>query len=493
MKFAKTLLPTLPLLLLVNVFVQAQQSPAVTTSSNNSPVEKIGLQEAVDAALKNNLSVKQSGLAVENSLNTLDASKWARYPNLNGSANLNLYSGRNINPYTNGIITNTVGSNGFGLSSGVTIFDGYQTRNNIALNQTNLEIAKLDLQAMKNTITLNVVVAYLNILSQEDLLAVSQRQLDVSRIQLERTQKLVNAGSVPETNLFDIQAQLANDEVQVVNAENAILSAKLTLKQLLNLSAERNIDVARIEVPNPNIQPYPNSPAEVYEVAQSFLADVQAADMRVKAAQKAVDIAKGLKYPVISAFANANTNSTTAAEKVLVTQKIIEQEAGYVNVAGVRYPVIAVLPTTSSTTEKIGYFRQLGGNVNLSAGLSARIPIFNGYNAKFRTTSATIQQRQAEVQAENVRLRLRQDIETAYVNMSNSAKKYSALGNQVRALEESYRAAESKFNVGSLNSLDYSISKSNLDRARVNQIQAKYDYIFRIKILDYYQNKPLNF
>lgn len=488
MKFAKILLPTL---LLVNVFVQAQQSSPVTSSTTSA--DRIGLQEAVDVALKNNLSIKQSSLTVENSLNTFDASKWARYPNLNGSANLNLFSGRNINPYTNGIITNTVGSNGFGLSSGVTIFDGYQTRNNIALNQTNVEIAKLDLQAMKNTITLNVVVAYLNILSQEDLLAVSQRQLDVSKIQLERTQKLVNAGSVPETNLFDIQAQLANDEVQVVNAENAIVSAKLTLKQLLNIAADRNVDVIRIEVPNPNIQPYPNSPAEVYDVAQSFLADVQAADMRIKAAQKGVDIAKGLKYPVISAFANANTNSTTAAEKLVVTPTIIEQEAGYVNVAGVRYPVIAVLPSSTTTTEKIGYFRQLGGNVNLSAGISARIPIFNGYNAKYRTTGAVIQQKQAEVQAENVRLRLRQDIETAYVNMSNSAKKYSALGNQVRALEESYRAAESKFNVGSLNSLDYSISKSNLDRARVNQIQAKYDYIFRIKILDYYQNKPLNF
>lgn len=493
MKFAKILLPTLPLLLLVNVFVQAQQSPAVGTSTNSTPADKIGLQEAVDVALKNNLSIKQSSLTVEGSLNTFDQSKWARYPNLNGTTNLNLFSGRNINPYTNGIITNTVGSNGFGLSSGVTIFDGYQTRNNIALNQTNLEIAKLDLQAMKNTITLNVVVAYLNILSQEDLLAISQRQVDVSRIQLERTQKQVNAGSVPETNLFDIQAQLANDEVQVVNAENAIISAKLTLKQLLNLAADRNVDVIRIEVPNPNIQPYPNSPSEVYEVAQSFLADVQAADMRVKAAQKAVDIAKGLKYPVISAFANANTSTTTAAEKLIVTPTIIEQEAGYVNVAGVRYPVIAVLPSSTTTTEKIGYFRQLTGNINYSLGLSARIPIFNGYNAKFRTTGATIQQKQAEVQAENVRLRLRQDIETAYVNMSNSAKKYSALGNQVRALEESYRAAESKFNVGSLNSLDYSISKSNLDRARVNQIQAKYDYIFRIKILDYYQNKPLNF
>ncbi len=488
MKFVKILLPTL---LLVNVFVQAQQPTA--TSVNATQVDKIGLQEAVDVALKNNLSIKQSGLTVEGSLNTLDQSKWARYPNLNGSANLNLFSGRNINPYTNGIITNTVGSNGFGLSSGVTIFDGYQTRNNIALNQTNLEVARLDLQAMKNTITLNVVVAYLNILSQEDLLAISQRQVDVSRIQLERTQKQVNAGSVPETNLFDIQAQLANDEVQVVNAENAIVSAKLTLKQLLNIAADRNIDVIRVEVPNPNIAPYPNSPNEVYDIAQSFLADVQAADMRIKAAQKAVDIAKGLKYPVISAFANANSSTSTAAEKVLVSQKIVETEAGYVDIAGVRYPVIALLPTSSTSTEKIPYFRQLSGNINFSLGLSARIPIFNGYNAKFRTTGATIQQKQAEVQAENVRLRLRQDIETAYVNMSNSAKKYSALGNQVHALEESYRAAEAKYNVGSLNSLDYSISKSNLDRARVNQIQAKYDYIFRIKILDYYQNKPLNF
>lgn len=491
MKFAKTLLPTLTLLLFVNVFVRAQQP--ITTSANATSADKIGLQEAVDVALKNNLSIKQSGLAVENSLNTLDQSKWARYPNLNGSANLNLFSGRNINPYTNGIITNTVGSNGFGLSSGVTIFDGYQTRNNIALNQTNLEVARLDLQGMKNTITLNVVVAYLNILSQEDLLAISQRQVEVSKIQLERTQKMVNAGSVPETNLFDIQAQLANDEVQVVNAENAIISAKLALKQLLNIAADRNVDVVRIEVPNPNIAPYPSSSTEVYEIAQGFLADVQAADMRIKAAQKSIDIAKGLKYPVISAFANANSSSSTAAEKVLVTQKIVETEAGYVDVAGVRYPVIALLPTSTATSEKIGYFRQLGGNINLSVGLSARIPIFNGYNAKFRTTGATIQKKQAEVQAENVRLRLRQDIETAYVNMSNSAKRYSALGNQVRALEESFRASESRFNVGSLNSLDYSIAKTNLDRARANQIQAKYDYIFRIKILDYYQNKPLNF
>jgi outer membrane protein len=125
--------------------------------------------------------------------------------------------------------------------------------------------------------------------------------------------------------------------------------------------------------------------------------------------------------------------------------------------------------------------------------LNVRIPIFNGYSTKFRLTTAQINQKQSEIQADNVRLLLRQDIDQAYVNFTNSTKRYTALGKQVTALEESFRAAEAKFNVGSLNALDYSISKTNLDRARINQIQAKYDYIFRIKILDYYQNKPLSF
>lgn len=491
MKLAKILLSTF---LLASTITFAQSS-AVSGSGERSTStgEKITLQEAIDFALKNNLSIKQNSLQVEQGLNTLEQSKWARYPSLNAGTNLNVFTGRNINPFTNGIITNTVGSNGFGLNSAVTIFDGYQTRNGIALNQLNLEASRLDLQAMKNQITLNIVVGYLNVLSQQDLLAVAQRQMEVTQTQLERTQKLVNAGSLPETNLFDIKAQLANDEVSVVNAENAIVSAKLTLKQLMNAAADRDIEVVRVEVPNPSIQPYPNSSAQVYEIAQSFLADVQAADMRVKASQKGVDIAKGLKMPVISATANLNSNYTTAAENVSVTQRIVETEAGYVNVAGTRYPVFAFVPTSSTTSEKINYFRQLTGNANNSFGVSVRVPIFNGYNTKFRLTNAQINQKQSEVQAENVRLRLRQDIDQAYVNLTNSAKRYSALGNQVRALEESFRAAESRFNVGSLNALDYSISKTNLDRARINQIQAKYDYIFRIKILDFYQNKPLSF
>ncbi len=474
-------------------FSSLAQNSSIVGSKRGGDFETISLENAIDIALKNNLSVKQNNLQLEQSKNTYDQSKWSKYPSINGGSNFNLFAGRNINPYTNGIITNTVGSNGFGLSGSMMIFDGYQTRNNIVANQLNMEASKLDLQAIKNQITLNIVIAYLNLLSQEDLLAIAQGQLTVSQAQLDRTQKLVNAGSLPETNLYDIKAQLANDELSVVNAENAIISAKLTLSQLMNIGSNRNFEITRVAVPNPEMQPYPYSAAEVYEVAQSFMANVQAADMRVKVAQKSVLVAKGLKLPTITASASLNSSYSTAAENVNVTQKIIEQEAGYVNVSGIKYPVIAYYPTTTSSFEKIPYFRQLGGNGNSSIGFNVRVPIFNGYNTKFRLNSAQIQQKQSELQAENIRVSLRQEIDQAFVNLSNASKKYMAISNQVRALEVAFKASEAKFNVGSLNALDYNIAKSNLDRAKINQIQAKYDYIFRIKILDFYQNKPLSF
>lgn len=478
---------TLLSLLVFSVFAQAQ-----TQVSGSSP-EKVSLQACIDYALKNNLNVRSNDLQVEQNLNNYNESKYRKYPTASASTNFNLFTGRNINPYTNGIITNTVGSNGYNLQGGMMIFDGYQTRNNILLNELSLEASRLDLQGLKNQVTLNVIVGYLNVLSQQDLLEIANRQVEVTKIQLERTQKLVNAGSVPETNLFDIKAQLANDELQVVNAQNAVVSAKLTLRQIMNMPADREIDVVRVEVPNPDIQAYSATPAHIYEIAQGYLAEVQAADTRIKVAQKGIDIAKGIKMPTIRAFAGFGTTSTTVAENISVTQSIKEQEVGYVNINGTRYPAFAFVPTTQTTREKIGYVRQLSGNANGSAGISVNMPIFNGYNTKFRMAAAQIQKKQAEIQSETVRVNLRQNIDQAYVNMSNSAKRYSALQNQVRALEESFRAAESRFSVGSLNALDYNISKTNLDRAKSNLIQAKYDYVFRIKILDFYQNKPLGF
>ena len=485
MKFYKNLLFVVAFLLGFEGKSQKIASSAKETS------DQMPLQACIDYALQNNISIKQSGLQVENLTNNFEESKFKRYPIVNGFSNFNLYQGRNINPYTNGIITNTTGSNSYGIQSSVTLFDGYQTRNNIAYNQLNLEASRLDLLAQRNLITLNVVVGYLNVLTQQDLLEVANRQVEVTKIQTDRTEKLVRAGSSAETALYDIKAQLANDELSVVNAQNNLESARLTLKQILNMAADRDIQVVRVEVPNPNVQVYPNSSQQVYEVAQGFLPDIQAADLRIKLAQKNIDIAKAFKLPTVSANAALQSNASTAAQQSSGQFVPTEQNFGSVNVNGTDFPLI--VKSQSPILEGIPFTKQISGNFNSSVGLTVRVPILNGYNANFRMAAAKIQTKNAEYQADNARITLRQSIEQAYINMSNASKRYSAIQNQVTSLEQAFRAAESKFNVGSLNSLDYNISKTNLDRAKSNLIQSKYDYIFRTKILDYYQNKPLSF
>ncbi|MFN3851741.1 MAG: TolC family protein [Spirosomataceae bacterium] len=475
-------------ILLFGACFAATQSIAQTTV--NSASEKIGLQESIETALKNNISIRQSQLQVDRGINDVAESKYRRYPTVNGGTNLNAFLGRNINPFTNEIITNAVGSNGFGIQSRLLLFDGYQTRNNIELTQLTLNAANSDLQAIKNDISLRVAVAYINVLTQQDLLEVAQKQIEVTKIQLERSDKLVKAGALPETNLYDIKAQLANDELQEVNAQNNVESAKLTLKQLMNISADRNIDPIRIPIPDPSVQAYPLTAQQIYEIAIGYLPDVQAAETRIKMAQKSIDIAKGLKMPTVSASAGWNTTTTTAAERMVASGTIDRRNLGNVDFNGQKIPLIIETPGTLS--EKIPYFSQFTGNMNTNVGVSLQVPIFNGYNAKFRLAGAQIQHKQTELQADNIKLQIRQSIDQAYINMSNAAKRYTSTQNQVRALEETFRAAEARLGAGSINTLDYNIAKTNLDRARANLVLAKYDYVFRTKVLDFYQNKPLS-
>jgi outer membrane protein len=479
------------ILLLGTIIFSFQSQAQVTVNASSDPVERITLQESIETALKNNLTIRQNQLTVEQGINDVAESKYRRYPTLNGGTSLNGFLGRNINPFTNEIITNAVGSNGFGLQAGLTVFDGYQTRNNIELTQLTLNAANQDLNAIKNDISLRVAVAYLNILTQEDLLEVARKQIEVTKIQLERSDKLVKAGALPETNLFDIKAQLANDELQEVNAQNNVESAKLTLKQLMNISADHNVGIVRVAVPDPSTNPYSATPQQIYEIATGYLPEIQAAETRLKMAQKGIDIAKGLKLPTVSASAGWNTTTTTAAERVVVGTGVDKRNLGTVDFNGQKIPL--VVETPSQTSEKIGYFSQFTGNMNTSVGLNLRVPIFNGYNAKFRLAGATIRQKQSELQADNVKIGIRQSIDQAYITMTNAAKRYTSTQNQVRALEETFRAAEARLGAGAINTLDYNIAKTNLDRARANLVLAKYDYVFRTKVLDFYQNKPLSF
>lgn len=422
--------------------------------SQGTPI-KLNLNKAVEIAIQNNLSVKSSEVNLSAAQLNFQQAKNNQLPGM--SANIGQASsyGRSLNPFTNTYDPRNINYNNVGLNANVTIFNGGQLRNAIAQNDFNLKASAEDLQAIKENISLQVVLAYLNILNAEDQLTISKTQTEITKLQIERTQKLVNAGSVAMTNLLDLKAQLANEESNVVSFQSTLDINRLNLVQLLNDSAIQRVELERVQVPAPAANTLGVSISEVYRKAVEIQPLIKSADYKVLSAGKSVDVAKALLLPSLSLGGSWSANQSNAL-------------------------------TTS-------YFEQLDNTQNKVVSLNLSIPIFSKLSNKTRISQANLQKVNAEIEANRARLTLRQNIEQAYVNMSNSAKKYEASVVQVAALEESFRASESKFNAGAIDFVSYSLQKTNLDKAKLTLVQNKYDFVFRTKILDYYQGKNLTF
>ena len=456
--------------------------------------EKLSLQQAIDIALKNNISVKQSENQVLLTGLQLQQSRFNQLPNASGNINEYFNFGRSLDPFTNTNIDRNINYNQLSLTGNAIIFNGYLLKNTILQNDILLKATQLDLQAMKESISLQVVLAYLNIMNAEDQLSIAQTQTTITRLQIDRTDKLVKAGSLPQSSLFDLRAQVATEETTVINNQSTLDLAKLNIIQLLNDKNIKKVAVDRISVPTPSTNEYEASIDKIYEVAENSQPAVKAADLRIKGADKGIDIARAGFLPFITANVNAGANQSNAQKEFSFNSITSEQNLGTVLFNGQQIPLIVTstnnIPSAGNT---VNYFRQLGNTFNYGFGVNANIPIFSKYINKTNVTRAKIQKDNANLNAQQTRLTLRQNIETAYTNLTNSAKRYDAFLIQVSALEESFRAAESRFNAGAIDFVAYSLQKTNLDKARANLVQAKYDFIFRTKILDYYQNKPLTF
>lgn len=480
------------LLILTGITLLAFQGKAqnAVQASGNEP--KLSLQEAVNIALKNNISVKQSENQMLLSNLQLQQSKDNRLPSANGSINESFNFGRSLDPFTNTYIEKNINYNSLSLNANVTIFNGFLLKNTILQNDLLLKATQLDLQAMKENISLQVVVAYLNILNAQDILTISQSQTQITTLQIQRTEKLVQAGSLPQSNLLDLKAQLATEETTVINNQSTLELAKLSLIQLLNDKNITDVAVERISLPMPSTaQGYEESASKIFEIAEKSQPSIKAADLRIQGAMKGIEIARAGFLPTISAGANLGANQSNA-QKLFRQDGTSSSNLGTVNVGGIDYPLIVTQPRFVEDGT-VAYFQQLKNTANYGFGFNATIPIFSRFINKNRVAQAKIQKSNADLTAQQARQTLRQNIEQAYTNMNNAAKRYDALTIQVTALEESFRAAESRFGAGAIDFVNYSLQKTNLDKARGNQIQAKYDFIFRTKILDYYQNKPLTF
>ncbi|MBE9460455.1 TolC family protein [Dyadobacter subterraneus] len=457
------------------------------------------LEDCIRIALETNPQVKQSEIQVQRDNNIHEQSRWQRWPSLSFNAAQGFNSGRNIDPFTNQFVQQNISQNQFQLGSSVILFSGFQLKNTVKRNEINIMASQKDLDAARNDIMLNVALSYLQVISNEELIGVAQRQVDASNLQVGRTQKLVEAGTLAESNLFDLKAQLANDELTLVNAQNNLETAKLNLKQLMNMPGSDPINLIKIPVADPNLRAYDATIQQIYETAMSNLPQMKAAELRTEAAKKNIEIIRGSAMPTLSLNGGINTTFSSVAPKERFISdgspsqtQTVTSTTDYIIVNDQQFPIVQTVSTPGGSLRHFGYLDQLNFNRNSSINLSLRIPIFTNFQVRYNVANAKLQQQTTEYQAQQVQLTIRKNVEQAYIDMNNAAKRYSATANQVRALTEAFRISQVRFDVGAINSVEYNIAKANLDRANGNLIQTKYDYVFRTKILDFYMNRPLS-
>lgn len=464
-----------------------------------TPTGPVDMEEAIGIALRNNPQLNQAGLQVEGSIVSLEQSKWMRWPSLNFNASQGFSFGRNIDPFTNQFVQQNISYNNYQLGAGVTLYNGGQQHHTIARNELSAKASQKDYEAARNDLMLNVALGYLQILNNQELVTVADRQMEATRQQVVRMEKLVDAGAEAQSKLLDLKAQLANEELNLLNAQNNLETSRLSLKQLMNIPGAFVLEVKSVPLKDPELLAYDATVNEVFEAALSHLPQFEAARFKIEAAERGISVARGKFLPTLTMSAGLSTAYSSNAPKQLfiangtpATKAEVLSKTQFIDIDGSRQYITDIVTIPGGAYKQYNYFGILDFNRNSSVSLNLRVPIFNNFQAKYGVANAKLQKLSAEYDQQLATNTVRQNIEQAYVNMTNAAKRYSATVNQVDAFTEAFRAAESRFNAGALSSAEFNIAKANLDRGKANLVQTKYDYIFRVKVLDFYMAKPLN-
>lgn len=413
-----------------------------------------GLQQCIDTALKKNIAVRQSGLLAESAHVNMKQARANLLPDLNVGLDHGINTGRSIDPFTNQYINQSVNYASYAANTGIVVFNGLNLLNSVKQYATAYDASRMELQQAKDNLTLNVILAYLQVLNNEDLLRSAQTQRSVSEKQLERLAILDSQGAIKPSDLTDVKGQLMNDELTILNMRNSLETSKLALAQLMNIPYDPGMTLDRINT-DEFLTAYSRSSEDVYQTALQQFSLVKSVELRRRSSEYALKAARGLMYPSVTLGGSMQTNYSSAAE---------------------------------TSTGKIPYNDQIRNNVFYGVNLGVRIPIFNSFRARNNVKLADIQVRNNELIEESTKVQLRQQIEQAHLNMTNAYERYKTLLQQVDAYNTSFKAAEARLTAGVGTSVDYVIAKSNLDRANINLIAAKYDFVLRKKILDYYQN-----
>jgi outer membrane protein len=443
------------------------------------------LQKCIEEGLKKSIQIRQTELNLRNQQIALDQSKAAVLPSLNGQA-ANFYNvGRTIDRFTNQFANSTVQSINMGLNTQFNLFNGLQNYYSIQQSRINLAAGLKDVDQSKNDISLSVASAFLNILLAKEVYVNTEKQVELSRQQVARTKKLFEAGAAPKVNLLQVEAQLANEELAMVNAKNSVDLAMLSLVQLLMLESRDGFDVVAPKIPTPEELPLTFTASYVYTQALASQPSLKGAELRKQSAEKGLQVSRSGMYPTLSFIGSIGTGYSGLAQKVVGIDSR-QVEAGFTQSGETVYSVV-IDPVLQRST----YREQFGDNVNKSFGLSLTVPIFNNLAVKSNVSRSRIQLEQADLNYQQIKINLKRTIEQAYADALAALNRYQATLKSVESLQEVFRNTEQRFNAGAANPVEYNDSKTRLITAESNLLQAKYDYVFRYKILDFYMGKAI--
>jgi outer membrane protein len=481
---------TIPLMLLVLCLSAAGQA---------QDTRPLTLKEVVDIALQNNLRVRRGVYNVQSFNINLNQSKAQFLPTVNAGGGLGMNWGRALNPVTNNYVDRNSRTLNLQLNGNWLLFNGFRIQNQYRQSIRDFDASNKDLEKAKNDVIINVVTLYINVIFNKELLENNKYQLASSQTQLERIMKQVAAGSLPKADQLNQEAQVATNEVNVVNQENALNLSILQLKQAMQLPSSTPLDVV---VPQINTEDLilESGPDEIYQTALETMPEIESALLKVEAADYALKASRGNLYPRLSVSAATQSNYSTVSDAARFQEDPsvqVDRVIGFIyttpNTPGTEYPVYTRTNGVTEVSPNYGVKDQLVDNLFRTSTLSLQIPIFNGLQNRAAVQRAAVNTelaRISRIEAENT---LRQTIETSYNDAVAASKTYSSSLKQVNAREEAARMNRQRFELGAINFVENQISENNLFQSKSDLTRAKYNFIFRKKILDFYQGKPIEY
>lgn len=424
-----------------------------------SAQELITIQDAVDKTLKNNLQVKQAQLGAALADETYGQSRNALLPSINGSINGNRNFGRSIDPSTNQFISQQFDAASGSLNGSVDLFAGGQKINQIKQNKLLLDADKANVEKIKNDLILQVVTSYMQILFNKDLLKAAEAQLVVAKQTANQQQQLLDVGNKTLADVSQSKSQVAISELEVTNAQNNLAISYLTLNQLMELPSDNKFEVQAPLVDAVTYTKNNYNGPEVVATAMNVFPDIKLASLRAQAAQRGINVARGTYFPRLSFGGGIGTNYSS------------------------RFSVLANQTFTD----------QLQDNFNQFVGFSLSIPVFNGFQARSNVRRAKINYQNAQVDEQLSKNNLNKVIFQAVADLRAAESRFQSTTNAFAAQKDAFFVIEQRYNVGLANSVEFSTAQTNRNKAEIDMIQAKYDLLFKSKVIDYYLGKQITF